>query len=299
MRRVVAQARKELTQICRDWRTLALALVLPLVLLLLMSVSLSLTVNNLPIIVQDFDDSSASRDFVDAIRASISLSVVSWPIDRPPEEALSSNAARAVLIIPPHFGRDMARGVNSPVQLLLDASDANTAKTHGGLCQRNYACLQSTHRWHSRHRAGPNRNPPLVQPRTLLQEILRSRDLRAGTLDVPSFAGLSRHGKRIGAEDNSSSLCLQHLRARIPAGKDSCIHGSRARRVCGDARSPVYIFWFGAGRRSNPLHRRHDSLHVLRGGLWNDGGSDDSEPGRRDASGGPRRLSPGVSALRV
>ncbi len=132
MRRVVAQARKELTQICRDWRTLVLALVLPLVLLLLMSVSLSLTVNNLPIIVQDFDDSSASRDFVDAIRASISLSVVSWSIDRPPEQALSSNAARAVLIIPPHFGRDMVRGVNSPVQLLLDASDANTARLTAG-----------------------------------------------------------------------------------------------------------------------------------------------------------------------
>ncbi len=132
MRRVFAQARKELTQICRDWRTLALALVLPLVLLLLMSVALSLTVNNLPIIVQDFDDSPASRDFVDAIRASISLTVVSWPIDRPPDEALSSNTARAVLIIPPHFGRDMARGVNSPVQLLLDASDANTARLTAG-----------------------------------------------------------------------------------------------------------------------------------------------------------------------
>src|ERR1035438_1839501 len=132
MRRVVAQARKELTQICRDWRTLALALVLPLVLLLLMSVSLSLTVNNLPVIVQDFDDSPASRDFVDAIRASITLHVVSWPIDRLPEEALSSNTARAVLIIPVHFGRDMALGANSPVQLLVDASDANTAKLTAG-----------------------------------------------------------------------------------------------------------------------------------------------------------------------
>ena len=132
MRRVVAQARKELTQICRDWRTLALALVLPLVLLLLMSVSLSLTVNNLPVIVQDFDDSPASRDFVDAIRASITLHVVSWPIDREPEQALSSNTARAVLIIPVHFGRDMALGANSPVQLLVDASDANTAKLTAG-----------------------------------------------------------------------------------------------------------------------------------------------------------------------
>jgi len=132
MRRVIAQARKELTQICRDWRTLALALVLPLVLLLLMSVALSLTVNNLPVVVQDFDDSPASRDFVDAIRASITLHVVSWPIDRRPEEALSSNTARAALIIPAHFGRDMARETNSQVQLLVDASDANTAKLTAG-----------------------------------------------------------------------------------------------------------------------------------------------------------------------
>jgi len=83
MRRVVAQARKELTQICRDWRTLALA-----------SCSAGFVApdecvpfvdrNNLPVIVQDFDDSPASRDFVDAIRASITLHVVSWPIDRNP-----------------------------------------------------------------------------------------------------------------------------------------------------------------------------------------------------------------------
>src|SRR5258708_3257867 len=132
MRRSVAEARKELTQIVSDWRTLALALILPIVLLLLMSTAISLTVNDLPIVVQDFDDSSASRDFIDAIRASITLHVVSWPVDKTAEQALASNAARAVLIVPAHFGRDIARGVNSPVQLLVDASDANTAKLISG-----------------------------------------------------------------------------------------------------------------------------------------------------------------------
>src|ERR1039457_4714375 len=44
MRRIIAQARKELTQIVRDWRTLALALVLPVILLALLSAALSLTV---------------------------------------------------------------------------------------------------------------------------------------------------------------------------------------------------------------------------------------------------------------
>ena len=132
MRRIVAQVRKELTQIVRDWRTLALALVLPVVMLLLMSAALSLTVSDLPIVVQDFDGSSASNNFIDAFRASISFHVVAWPVDKSAEEALASNTARAVLIIPPHFGRDLARGVQTPVQFMLDASDANTAKLVAG-----------------------------------------------------------------------------------------------------------------------------------------------------------------------
>jgi len=128
MRRIIAQMRKELAQIVRDWRTLGLALALPTVLLVLMSSALSLTVNELPIAVQDFDGSPASNEFIDAFRASITMKVVPWPMDKTAEEALASNAARAVLIIPPHFGRDIARGVNAPVQLLVDASDSNTAK---------------------------------------------------------------------------------------------------------------------------------------------------------------------------
>jgi drug efflux transport system permease protein len=128
----VSQTRKELIQIVRDWRTLALALVLPVVLLVLLSAGLTLRVDNLPIVVQDFSTSPASRDFVDAFGASLSLRLVPWPLGRPAEEALSSGAARAVLIIPEHFGRDVARGVDTPVQLLVDASDANTAKLTAG-----------------------------------------------------------------------------------------------------------------------------------------------------------------------
>lgn len=128
MRRIFAQVRKELIQIARDWRTLALALALPQVLLLLMSTAISLTVTDLPIVVQDFDDSPASHDFVDAFRNSLSFNVVSWPTDKTAEEALVSNKARAVLIIPAHFGRDVSRGSATPVQFLVDASDANTAR---------------------------------------------------------------------------------------------------------------------------------------------------------------------------
>ena len=79
MRRIAAQIRKELIQIVRDWRTLALAMVLPLVLLVLLSTAISLTVSDLPIVVQDYDNSAASRDLIDAFRASNTFRIVSWP----------------------------------------------------------------------------------------------------------------------------------------------------------------------------------------------------------------------------
>ncbi|MGB6942206.1 MAG: ABC transporter permease [Bryobacteraceae bacterium] len=144
MRRILAQAGKELTQICRDWRTLALALVLPLVLLLLMSTAISLDASHLPIIVQDLDDSPASRNFIDAFRASISFHVVAWPTDRQPTDALTANTAHAALIIPEHFGRDIARGSDAPVQFLVDASDANTARLMAGYAQQITRALEQT-----------------------------------------------------------------------------------------------------------------------------------------------------------
>lgn len=128
MKRIFAQTRKELTQILRDRLALTLALLLPLILLFLLGTAISLTVSDLPIVVQDLDDSPASRSLVDAFRSSITFHVVAWPTDRQPESAFVANAARAALVIPRHFGRDLARGVNSNVQLVVDATDANTAR---------------------------------------------------------------------------------------------------------------------------------------------------------------------------
>jgi len=128
MRRILSQARKELTQLVRDRLALALALLLPLILLFLLSTAISLTVHSLPLVIQDLDDSSASRRFADALRSSISFHVVSWPPDRKPEDALTANVARGVLIVPKNFGHDLARDANVQVQLLVDATDSNTAR---------------------------------------------------------------------------------------------------------------------------------------------------------------------------
>jgi ABC-2 type transport system permease protein len=127
MRRIIAQARKELTQTSRDKLTLALALVLPLVLLALMGKAISMDVKDVPVVVQDLDQTPLSRRYVDVLRASLTFRIVALPLNAQPDDALDRNEARAALIIPEHFERDLQRGQTAEVQWLIDATDANTA----------------------------------------------------------------------------------------------------------------------------------------------------------------------------
>jgi ABC-2 type transport system permease protein len=130
--RVWAQVRKELRQLTRDRLAVALALLLPLIQLTLMGQSLAFIVRDLPLVVQDFDDSVTSRELIDNFRASQTFRIIAWPPDRNPEEAFADNSARGALVIPRDFDRNLARGRDAPVQLLVDGSDANTAKLLSG-----------------------------------------------------------------------------------------------------------------------------------------------------------------------
>src|SRR2546422_6119404 len=79
MRRIIAQARKELTQLFRDRLALGLALVLPVGLTALLGTSISLTVTDIPIVIQDLDQTPLSRRYADAFRASLTFRVVTLP----------------------------------------------------------------------------------------------------------------------------------------------------------------------------------------------------------------------------
>jgi ABC-2 type transport system permease protein len=132
MRRIIAQARKELTQVARDRLTLILALVLPLALLALNGEAISLSVTDLPMVIQDLDSSPTSRRLADAFRNSLTFRIVELPAAEKPEEALLEDRARAALIIPQNFERDLLKGVSAETQILVDASDANTANVMRG-----------------------------------------------------------------------------------------------------------------------------------------------------------------------
>jgi len=132
MKRILAQVKKELTQLWRDKLTLALALVLPVLLLLLLSKATSLSVRDIPVVVQDLDKTPMSRQYLEAVGASLSFKLSALPPDMRPEQVLLQNQARAVLIIPPDFERNLRRGQNTEAQWLIDGTDANTANIMRG-----------------------------------------------------------------------------------------------------------------------------------------------------------------------
>ena len=213
MRRIFAQARKELTQLLRDRLAVALALLLPVILLLLQTTAISLTVKDLPIIVQDLDQSQASQKLVDAFRQSLSFHVASWPTDKQPEEAFASNKARGALIIPEEYGRQhrarrRRHGADSG-----RCFGREYRANHFGRCGANRSRVQRGKRGSDAPTARHRRDPVVVQPEPLVAEILRARNLRAGHVPFSAAAGDAGHVQGRRAENDSAGLRLEHFRA--------------------------------------------------------------------------------------
>lgn len=126
--RLWAMARKEVIQLRRDTRSLILAFVLPLMLLVLFGYAISFDVADVRTAVLDEDRSAASRELIDAFRASGYFSFRA-DLTRPGEigPLLDRGDAQLVLVIPPDFSRHLGAGRPAELQAIVDGSDANTA----------------------------------------------------------------------------------------------------------------------------------------------------------------------------
>src|SRR3989442_12703502 len=99
MRRIIAQARKELTQLLRDRLALGLALVLPAGLTALMGTTVSLTVTDIPIVIQDFAQTPLSRRYSASVRTSLTYAGASMPPATSSEAMPGSWPPRAAVIV--------------------------------------------------------------------------------------------------------------------------------------------------------------------------------------------------------
>jgi ABC-2 type transport system permease protein len=122
--------RKEWRQIRRDRRTLMTIVFVPAFFLLLYGYALNWDIKHIALAVQDRDQTAQSRALVSAFVNSgyfdnIGDVYSTAEIDR----LLNLNTARAVLVVPEGFGRELTAGRAPQVQLLINGENANTATT--------------------------------------------------------------------------------------------------------------------------------------------------------------------------
>jgi ABC-2 type transport system permease protein len=131
-----ALMRKEFNQIRRD-RRLAISLVIPPTLqLLLFGFALNATIDHLHLGIVDLDHSSQSRDLIANMTESqaFQLGANYFSADEL-GNAISRGEIDAGLVVPMDFAKDISRHHQAPVQILLNAMNANTAAIAQGYAQ--------------------------------------------------------------------------------------------------------------------------------------------------------------------
>jgi ABC-2 type transport system permease protein len=187
VRRLRAVILKELRQIRRDPFSLLMLIVFPAAMLMLYGFALNFDVRHVRLAVQDRDHSPRSRELVASFTHSTYFDLVATPA---PGEDLArlteTGAARAILVIPEQFGRDLAAGRGATVQLLLDGADSTTAATILGYARALVAGENADLVVEDLARSGRHAAPPLdLSPR-----ILYNPDLESTQFLLPGLIGL-------------------------------------------------------------------------------------------------------------
>lgn len=128
--RLMAVAWREWREIVRDRLFFVLAFLVPTLLMLVFNHGLSMDVENIPIVVLDYDQGSHSRELIQSLTASRYFDfkgVLQDEQDLP--RMFELNDIRAGLLIPADFSRRLAAGREAPVQILVDGVFPSRAQT--------------------------------------------------------------------------------------------------------------------------------------------------------------------------
>src|SRR5438128_4473210 len=134
--RLLALVGKEFTQIRRDSRLMVTMTVQPAVQLLLLGFALSATVTNLKLGIVDDDQSIESRALVNALGESKSFRLTAtYSSVNELAKALSRGDLSAGMVVPYNYSRNLRRGAESTVQILLNGVNTNTGAISQGYAE--------------------------------------------------------------------------------------------------------------------------------------------------------------------
>ena len=128
LRRTLSIMRKEMRHILRDRRTFLLVTVSPVLLMLVFAYSMSVEIRNVSIAVLDYDQSALSRRYRDGLASTGDIIIRYSPRDYAEmQSTLERRQAKAAVVIPSGFERDLLSGRETSLQIIIDGTDPNTA----------------------------------------------------------------------------------------------------------------------------------------------------------------------------
>lgn len=127
-KRTLSIMRKETWHILRDRRTFLLVTISPVFLLIVFAYTMSVEIRNVAIAVLDHDQSTLSRRYRDGLASTGDILIRYWLKDYAElESRLERRQAKAALVIPSGFERDLLAGREANLQVIIDGTDPNTA----------------------------------------------------------------------------------------------------------------------------------------------------------------------------
>jgi len=128
LRHVLALSIKEFLTLLQDKRSRFVVIGPPVIQLLVFGYAASFDVNHVALAVHDADGSAAARELVARFEGSEAFErVATLDSQKDITEHIDQRRAMIVLSIGPDFGRRLARGESSDVQILVDGRNSNTA----------------------------------------------------------------------------------------------------------------------------------------------------------------------------
>ncbi|MBM4305698.1 MAG: ABC transporter permease [Deltaproteobacteria bacterium] len=126
--RAWAIARKEFIHIYRDPRSLGLVLLMPAILMLLFGYAVTLDVKKVKMAVLNYDGAQESQSFIDRFRGSPYFYLYRHVSnEKEMRRLIDEGAVKMGLVLPRDFSKTVKGGKTSPIQVVLDGSDSNTA----------------------------------------------------------------------------------------------------------------------------------------------------------------------------
>ena len=187
--RLSSLIRKEFIQILRDPRTLILVLVIPVMQLFLLGYAATNDVRNVPLAVFDQDRGPSARALLDAYRAA-DYFTLAYDVDSEAElrGLIDGGEARAGLIIPPDYSKNLQESGSAQVAFILDGSDPTVASTSLSAAQligQNYATQVLSEKL---NRSGQSNS--IQSPLEVRTQVWYNPDLVSAYFMIPGVIGM-------------------------------------------------------------------------------------------------------------